>query len=231
MATQCRSYIQGLMMRATRLDECGNPVEGPCSTVTTKGFITVAMTDELTDAEAITRVAADGSNCYFEQSDPNLNFISVTLTMCLVDPDFFEITTGSPLVLNGAGDTVGFATDTETYAKANFSLEVWTKLARTVACAPGVAAEYGYLLLPWLGGASQGDVEIGNDGIDFTIAGSTRAGTSWGVGPYDVVLDELGVAGPLLSPLTATTHRHMQLTTVAPPAAVCGCQPLDLVSP
>lgn len=231
MATQCRSYVQGVMMRATRLDECGNPVEGPCSTVTTKGFITVAMTDELTDAEAITRQNAQGENCYFEQSNPQLNFISVTLTMCAVDPDFFEITTGSPLVLNGAGDTVGFATDTETYAKANFALEVWTKIARTVACAPGAAVELGYLLLPWVSGASQGDVEIGNDGIDFTIAGSTHSGTSWGVGPYDVVLDELGVAGPLLSPLTATTHRHMQLTEVPAPAAICGCQPLDLVSP
>lgn len=231
MATQCRSYIGGLIMRATRLDECGNPVEGPCSTVTTDGFITVAMSDDLTDAEAITRQNAAGRNCYFEQSDPQLNFIGVTLTLCSVDPDFFEITTGSPLILNGTGDTVGFATDTETYAQANFALEVWTKLARTVACPTGAASEHGYLLLPWVAGAAQGDVEISNDGIDFTIAGSTRNGTSWGVGPYDVVLDEMGVAGPLLSPLTATTHRIMQLTQVQPPEAVCGCQPLELPSP
>lgn len=230
MPAQCRSYIQGARLRVTRLDECGIPVEGLCSTVTSDGFVSVEMTDELTDAEDITQVNAQGVNCYFERSNPQLNFITVTITMCNVDPDLFEMTTGSPIVLDAAGDSVGFATDTDTYATANFALEIWTKIARTQACPPG-GAEYGYLLLPWVFGASQGDLTIENAGINFTIAGSTHAGTAWGVGPYDVVTGVGGVPSPLLSPLTDTTHRHMQLTQLAPPAVVCGCQPLVITSP
>jgi hypothetical protein len=86
------------------------------------------------------------------------------------------------------------------------------------------------LLLPWLIEGTLGDVTVENGPVNFTIKAITSEGNDWGVGPYNVVNTRLGVPSPLLTAIPTSRHRHLQLTTLAPPAVVCGCHSLVVAS-
>lgn len=220
-------------MRVTRLDNCGNPVEGDCSTVVSDGFISVQMTDNIEPPDEFKQKNAAGRYCFPPvRTDPLLNWIEVAIQFCEVDPELFEIVTGSPIVTDDATpevNAIGFGTDTDTYATARFGLEVWTNLAGDAACAED-GERFGYLLLPFVKEGTYGDLTIENGPINFTVNAITASGTPWGVGPYDVVLDAAGLPSPLLAPLPTTRHRQWMLTQLAPPLASCGCQPLVIPS-
>lgn len=232
MPTICHPLVRGLRIRVTRLDECGEPVEGACSQVVSKGFISVGMSDDVEAPDVANQKNANGEYCYYDQTDPQLNFVNAEIQLCEVDPDLFEMMTGAPLVLNAQGDTSGFDTNHDTYASAAFALEVWSKAKATsnVACPPG-GQEYGYFLMPFLKRGSFGDLTVENAGINFTVSATSERGTPWGVGPYDVELDAAGNPGPLVTPISATGHRRLMFTQVPPPDPMCGCQPLDIESP
>lgn len=230
MPTICHPLVQGLGLRATRLDECGVVVGGECGTVVHRQFVSVGMSDDVTAPENITQLDAQGNQIYSEQALPQLNFVSAEITIAKADPDLYEMMTGAPLVMDAAGNAVGNQDQTDTYGTANYGLEIWTKVGRTGACPPG-GAEYGYILLPWLAKASIGDVTIENGAVNFVITALTQTGSGWGLGPYDVMNDVGGIPGPLVTPVAATGHRYRAITQVPPPADVCGCQPLVLESP
>lgn len=232
MPSLCHSPIQGTRMRVTRLDDCCGPVEGECSTVVSSGFVSVAMTDNIEPPDEFKQKNAAGDYCYPPlRSRPLLNWIEVEITFCQVDPELFEIVTGSPLVLDDAADpnAIGFGTDDDTYATGRFALEVWTNLAGPTACADG--QRYGYLLLPCMKEGTFGDLTIENGTINFTVNVVTQSGNDWGVGPYDVILDSAGLPSPLLSAIPTQRQRQWMTTELAPPAASCGCQPLVIPSP
>jgi hypothetical protein len=221
-------------MRVTRLDNCGNPVEGECSTVVSEGFVSVSMTDNIEPPDEFKQKNAAGRYCYSPvRTDPLLNWIEVAIQFCEVDPELFEIVTASPIVIDDATpepNAIGFGTDSDTYATARFGLEVWTNLAGDAACSED-GERFGYLLLPFMKEGTWGDLTIENGPINFTVNGITAGGTPWGVGPYDVVLDAAGLPSPLLAAIPTTRHRQWMLTQLAPPEASCGCQPLVIPSP
>lgn len=232
---ECRTLIQGTRMRATRIDACGNPVAGLYSTVTSAGFISVAMKDNVESPDEFKVKTAGGQFCVRQRSLPLLNWIETTINLCDVSPELLNLITGSPLVYDDATPTpaaTGFGTDTDTYASANFALEVWTNIGKPVSGAACGAAgtRYGYLLLPWLIEGVIGDITIQNGPVSFTVTTITGGGNAWGVGPYNVILNKLGAASRLLTAIPVNRHRHLQFTSLAPPAAVCGYQTLALAS-
>lgn len=227
MPTKTHPLIKARRFRITRLNECGVPVEGPKSTLVSGGILSLAMTDELNEGEEINVVNGSGELESSDQAKPQLKFVSATLTFTKVNPDAFEMTTGSALVLDGDGNAVGNVTDRATYASANFTLELWTDLGKDGACPPS-GREYGYMVLPWMASASFGEVTFENAAASFSVAGRTEHGNQWGAGPYNVVLNATDVPSPLLSPLPASAHRLLQFTGVAPPAVTDGAVPLDL---
>jgi hypothetical protein len=85
--------------------------------------------------------------------------------------------------------------------------------------------------MPFLARGAFGDLTIENAGINFTVSATSNRGTPWGTGPYDVELDALGVAGPMITPVAPSTPRRFMFTQVAPPEPLCGCQPLTIDSP
>jgi hypothetical protein len=109
---------------------------------------------------------------------------------------------------------------------------MWTGVGRRrgqTACTDGT--RYGYLLEPWLGdGVITGDVVIQNGLATFEVTAITFDGNDWGTGPYDVLTDVNGDPSPLLEALASTVHRRIMFTSLAPPAAVCGCQELIIPS-
>lgn len=230
MTSVCHNPIQGRTMRVTRLDgDCCSPVEGDCSTVVSEAFVSVAMTDNIEPPDEFKSKNAQGIYCFPPvRTRPLLNWIEVEMVFCQVDPEMFELITGSPLVLDADGNAVGFGTDNDTYATGRFALEVWTNLGGSAACVDG--ERYGYLLLPCMKEGTFGDLTIENGLINFTVNAVTNGFNDWGVGPYDVVLDGAGLPSPLLSPLPTQRQRQWMLTGLTPPVSSCGCQPLVIPS-
>jgi hypothetical protein len=76
-------------------------------------------------------------------------------------------------------------------------------------------------------GALNDDIVITNNLITMKIVGRTRKGTPWGVGPYDVVVDQAGDPSPLFTAIADDTHHLPIWTQLAPPEAECGCQSLS----
>lgn len=213
-------------MRATKVDNCGKPVLSACSQVVTDGFISVALSPEVEDGEETTVKKANGTLCISDQGCPTLKWITAEITFCQVDPDLFSFFTGYDLVLDFAGKSVGNRVASAVQCDAGVALELWSDVPGQV-CTTAGGKSYGYFLLPWLINGIVGDFTIENDALNLVITARTQVGGQWGVGPYDVdAIDALNTAGPLLTPIGPTDHLDMHLSTVAPPAAVCGCQAL-----
>lgn len=230
MPTKCLSLVKGRRIRLTRLDGCGRPVYGDCSTAISKGFISVAFTANTTESDEISVTNAAGEICVFEPAETSLTGYAVEIAFCEVDPDLFALVTGQPVVVDSFGNVIGFDIDTKTSLSGQgFALELWAGSAAGDACSTeGSSGSYGYLLLPFVRGGIVGDFTVENGAVTFTLTGgATRDGNSWGVGPYaDIMTGTGGVVGPMTSPIASTVALRTILTDVAPPEAVCGCRPL-----
>jgi hypothetical protein len=219
--TQILKSVRGKRMRLTRLDECGVPVVGTATTKVTKGFISLGISPQYEDTDAITQANAEGD---LELNEPSLSFLSradVEGAFIGVDPDIIEMLTGNPVVLDNLGNAVGFRMEGGVSIVGGWAAEVWTDLAGLLCQG---ARAYGYSLLPFLRGGKLNDVSIEYGAVNATISSSTWEGSGWGTGPYNVVMNGTapGTAGKLLTPIGPRSHWHMQVTTVAPPDVTTG---------
>lgn len=216
-------FVRGRMLRATRLDGCGEPVLGPDSVVVSKGFITAALTANSQQAEAINVTIADGSECITDEPQPKFKNYTGEIVFCGVDPELVVLLTGQPVVLNSAGEPVGFRQNSQIdVSLLGFALELWMGVAGT-ACGETGDPNYGYVLFPFFSGGMLGDFTVENGAINFTLTGATtKDGSQWGVGPFDVVRDGTGDPAPLLEPIDSGDHMHLELTSVAPPTETDG---------
>lgn len=224
MTTQ---LLRGKRLRLTRLDDCCNPPADAteCSVVVTKGFISVTMTPEYEDGDEFIQKNADGELCVNESEEQELKRLTVGLELCGVDFSVLDIVTGDRVEVNDAGDPVGVRSATGKAAN-RFALEVWTGVGGSDACATGADPQYGYFLLPCVGGGKMGEVVIQNDVINVTLENAfTRGGGGWGVGPYNVI-EASSAPSPLLVPMASDEHRLARLTTIAPPPVTDGCVPM-----
>ena len=230
-SSKCFPLIRGRAMRVTRLDGCGALELGPTSQVVSKGFVTVTLTPVSDAGTTITLVNANGEQCINDVPIPKFLNYTAEIAFCNVNPDLVNITTGNPIVYDDESPAqgVGFGVDSDVDQSASgFALEVWSATPSAV-CEPGAQQAFGYFLLPFLKGGTLGDVVIGNDAVTFTLTGAaTKDGNQWGDGPYNVVRDSGGVAGPLNADIPNTRHMHLELTTVPPPTEVCGAVPLGV---
>jgi hypothetical protein len=222
---KCFSLVRGRAMRVTRLDGCGEVVVGADSAVVSDGFITVGLTAQTDEGTTISVQNAAGDMCILDEPAPKFTGYEISIEFCAVNPALYEILTGQEVVHDAATPTpaaVGFRVNSGIdAADSGFALEVWSQVP-TAVCEPGAGVNYGYFLVPFVKGGLISDFTIGNDAVNFTMSGArSKDGSAWGVGPWDVVNDALGVGGPLLTPIDAKDHLHMQLTTIAPPAADC----------
>lgn len=240
MSAQCFPLVGGRVMRVTRLDGCGRPDARPefadFAQVTSDGFVSIEVTANVEEGDAISVTNAAGKVCVSQTPCPTLTGYSVNITFCNVDPDLFALVTGQDSVLDPqSGDGIGFRVNTgKSGCDSGFALEVWSSVPG-VTCPvdengdPIESAEMpsGYILFPFLQGGVFGDFTIENDAVSFVAQGATsKDGSGWGVGPYDVTLDDTGTAGPLTDRIDPKDHLHVQVTYVAPPEPSCGGAPL-----
>lgn len=227
MPAICPTIVRGTAMRITRLDECGVPVVGAGSVVTSKGFITITPSPQYEDGTDIRVLAADGTLCVNEPGCPQLSWINLEMAFCGVDPDMIGLISGDPVVLDDAvtPNSVGFRIEGSDICTNKFALEVWSNISGQ-SCTEATQ-QYWYHLFPLVGYSQFGDFPIGNDAVNFTITSHTAPGSGWGVGPHDVInVLPAPVPGPLLTAVGAQTHYHGQVTTVAPPTPACGATAL-----
>ena len=230
MPTKCYAQVRGSVIRATRLDSCGNPDPGASAVVVSKRVSTVTI-DEVTD---------DGTNirernfadelCVVDDAFTTVIGYTADIALCGVDPALVSLLTGQPTVANAAGDIVGFdATSTVDLDSFGFALEVWSRIAGA-ACDSSGFRQWGYTVFPYLKGGRLGGFSFENGPVSFTISGAqTRDGNGWGVGPFDVDRDDADAASPLDTPLGVNTHYRNILVTLDPPAASCGASALASV--
>lgn len=227
--TYCAKVVRGTMMRVTRLDACGRVVEGPCSQVTTDGFVTANLTMETEDGSEISVQNAAGDTCISDKKPDYLKYVTVEIEFCQVDPDLMAlINENYKPVLDADGNTVGFQGSTKVPDRSGFALEIWSDVIGSDVCDnPDAEGAWAYFLLPYVTGGLLGDIEIQNDAVTFTINANTKDGNRWAEGPYDVVMDADGEPGPLLNGgVDPDAPYWFQITNVAPPEAACGCQPV-----
>lgn len=225
--TVCASYVRGRMMRVTRLDACGNPVEGDNSVVTSKGYTTIGYTANNDEGEEISVPNANNERCIYVPAEPSLLGYGLEITFCNVDPDAFALLTGQRTLVNANGDVVGFTADTAVKASdVRFAIEVWAGTPPGAGCDGSGGVSYGYILLPFVQGGVLGDFTIENAEITFTVTGAvTLDGNRWGTGLYNAFLDGTGEPTLLEDPLSPTEHLALLNTEMAPPVAHCGARP------
>lgn len=216
-------------MRLTRLDACGTPVEGVCSTLVTEGFILVTDTANYQDPEDITQSNANGKLCVDDQSDPALRWLDLEIQLCVIDPDAINMITGDPLVTDDAvsPNTVGYRIDQSLTGTANFALELWSGVPGQ-PCSVGGFTTYGYHLYPWVKQATWGERTVQNGAYNITINARTQQGSPWGVGPYSIRRDATVPATlePLFTAISSDQPYHFELTDAPLPTATCGCTEL-----
>lgn len=228
--SKCFSPVRGRAMRVTKLDGCGRPVYGPDSVGVSDGFVSISFTANTDDGEEINVTNANGQTCVRETPCPQFLGYNVEIEFCQVDPALLALLTGQEPVTDPFGIQSGFRVNSDISAcDSGFALEVWTGTPG-VQCAPGAAADScagGYMLLPYLQGGIFGDFTVENGAISFTITGAaTKTGSGWGVGPFNVVPDADGNAGPLYEPIASGDHLDVEFTSVCPPEPSCGTKPL-----
>ena len=234
MTSQCLPVLQFDVVRVTRLNECGTPIDSTCAYAVSEGVITLAMTNNNQDRQEYLQLNGQGNICVDEAKEAQLRWINFELTFCNVDPELFNIITAEPLVLNDATSPVAIGWDTTQDAplRSYFALEAWTNTGGD-SCADGTR-DYGYFLLPFAVGAQVSDVTLENANINFTVTGRTKRNALWGTGPYNVRIVEtpgptLGDPAPLLTAIGPTVHRRQFWTELPPPPGFCGCQDLTPV--
>lgn len=221
------SFLRGKRLRATLLNGAAIPLVGEDSVVTTKGFVTLTMTSNTEEGEAVNVVNAGGETCISEAATPTWTGVAVEAEFCDVDPALFSMLTGQEIVLDADGAAIGVTESTDVDLTAvKFALELWMGASTDRAPAAGSEGFYGYVLLPHLGGGVIGDVAIANGAITFTITGmQTKNGAAWGAGPHKVQLVG-GSPAVLSTPMKANDHRRTMIVEVAPPTAYSGSTPL-----
>lgn len=227
MATRCFQSIQGLCLRATKLDQCCQPPSSgtPDSYVVSDSFITLSLTAELEEPDEFTVKLANGKLCINEIGCATLKRYTVEVSLCNADPALFNIISGVNQVLDFAGDIVGYEIDEDLGACGKFSLEFWTRVPQDQCVSDGVP-QYVYWLLPCLQNGRVGDVTIENGPLEFSFTADAIPSSVWGQGPYPVVPQAAGdtAGGPLLAGIGCKTALHTQLTIVPPPcSAVPSC--------
>lgn len=230
MVAQCHSVVRAPAARVTRLGPCGELLMEACAFATTESFVDITLTRVLQDRQDALQLNANGDICVDKPKPPILRWYEVVITFCNVDPELFNIVSAEPLILDDSlvPEAVGWCTLPDSASASNFALEFWTG-TEDEGCDDDDTI-YGYGILPRITQGMIGDVTIANGVINFTVTAITRPGNQWGVGPYNVILNETGTnAGlprPLLLPIDSTAHKCFQWTKLGPPEGFCGCQSL-----
>jgi hypothetical protein len=218
MATKILKSIKGKTVRITRLDDCGEVVEGSCSSLVSDCFVSVTIAGEVEAGDEFLVKNAWGDFCINDKDSDRFKWANVTINFAELNPDALDIISNASPVISGS-DVIG-ATFGTSGNESSFALEVWTK--RTGQdCAPG-DPEWGYFVVPFVkNGRIDGDITIENAALTMTVVGQGfGAPATWDETPY--------ASNPFVEPFPAGELFGMVITDVQPPADTAGCVAISL---
>jgi hypothetical protein len=234
--------VKGVRLRATKVNSCGLPIEGPGNYVVTDGFVSVTMSPVMQEAEELEQRNAEGRTCVIDRTPPERKYYNLSVVLCQVNTCLISLFNGWQQELDYAGDPVGFRDQRKVEADYGVALELWTGGRADDDCptptkddifaSSSSGRNYGYLLT-WGTEWTIGDIEVAASVANFTLNGISLAGAQWGKGPWNVVpTDVAGTAGRLITPIGQDQHYTFQRTSVAPPPVTPGaeCCPLEIES-
>lgn len=220
----CSRLVRGKVGRFTKIDRCGAPFPGPLSTVVTEGLISATLTPTNDAGNPIVVPNAGGKNLINNVPTPKFQYFTASIALLGVNPVLVTMLTGQELWPSADPSIYsGFViSDDADPDLSGFGMELWSGVDGNVCTDTGNVG-FGYFATPFLKGGVIDAITWANDAINFTITGAvTTAPNDWGVGPYDVTLDELGDPSPLLKPFPARGHFLSDIVYLAPPVDECG---------
>jgi hypothetical protein len=219
MASVCAAPIKGVVIRIVQLDVCGVPVTGATShVVVTNLFTQVQMTPQYEAGTDFFERTADGLIGVNQIDPPILKRMQLSTDLMSVDPDMMPyVISARELVTSAPVSGVGFAVS-EGVSTAHYSMEVWQRVAGAGACSAGGLAQYVYNAWPHCYNTQIGAYTISNARSTLTFQCDTAAAApQWLDGPGTATWLPTGTPSAL-----STEHWLWNITTVAPPTAVCG---------
>lgn len=232
--------VKGYKLRATKINRCGLPLEGPANRLVTDCFVSVKTTPVMKDRQELEQANAEGRVIFSDTTPPSRKHHTVEVTMAGVDPDIWALFLGYPRILDYNGKVIGYGDKKDVLSDVGVALEVWTGGSTdddcgtpsddTVFSQPTTGRTYGYLLL----GASEWTpppITVEAAMSTFAMTGITTAMSQWGRGPYNVArIDASGTAGRLLAPIEKDRHLTYFRSPITPPDATDGAVALSVQS-
>lgn len=213
MATSILKSIKGKVVRLTRLDECGDPVVGSCSTLVSECFVSVTLSGEIEAGDEYLQKSAWGDLCINDKDPDIIKWVNVSVQFAEINPDALDILTGADPIVSG-GNTIGAAWAPTTFDGA-WALEVWTKFTGEPCTG---TPDWGYFVVPFVrNGRIDGDLTIENGVMTIGVVGQGFAATNWNTSPY--------AQNPFIEPFPSGSMFGMVVTNVQPPSDTAGCVP------
>ncbi len=217
----CPKLAEGDVVRLTRVDDCGAPVEGADNGFVDDCWASVLMAPNVEAGTEITFKAMNGRSCGSKKACDTFKWFDITGTFFSASPEMVEILTGNPVYLDWNDQPIGWD-DCALACTGGFALEIWQNVVGKECPDDDSEGLWFYWLLPWLVNGRLGDVSVSAEGVTFTLTANTKASGRWQLGPWDVqAADVSGTAGPLLTDIGSDCHRRGFLTTIEPPTAAC----------
>lgn len=229
MVAKCVGAYNVEVLRFTKVDVCGRPIFGPCSTLVIDCFETLEINADIEDGEEIAPVNANGKQCFFVPANKLDRGFEVVTNITKKYPNLFTALNPNWLqAIDELGNITGYQHMPTVSQTAGVAIEGWETVAGTDACTPGSTGVWNYFLMPYVVNWSRGDLELGNQVHSEEWNGHTLGGNKWNVGPYNVRKNaSTAVNGPLQAALNGNSHFYDEVVTLAPPVASCECIPLS----
>lgn len=218
------ALVRGKVVRLSLLDQCGVPVYTK-GTYTTDGFIQAQTTKNYDQGDEIKVRGANGIIQVHEPGRASFINFSFQLDLIKVNPGVITMLTGDAGVLDYNSTLVGWEENELVQLTSNFAVEIWTA-ASAARCSLGSLVS-GYMLYPLISQAWMEIDSVADKEVNVSVHGVSYANPAYGKGPYGgtgssipgpVAGDALNTPSRLLQSVSATAHRHFEITPIAPPA-------------